>query len=80
MQVHQLIRDSSPGFDSQCSQKFIFDVAEISRRHWLQESGQMRENVDEADQVLAWTNKKYQLTAKEGPTVLRPKGEQRLLA
>ena len=52
MQIHQLIRDSSPGFDSQCSPKFIFDVAEIYRRHWLQESGQMLENVDDAHQVL----------------------------
>ena len=33
-------------------QQIIFDVAEIYRRHWLEESGQRLENVDRTHLVL----------------------------
>ena len=34
-------------------QQIIFDAAEIYRQHWLEESGQRLENVDQTHQVLA---------------------------
>ena len=47
--IHAISDDkiaSSSGFDSPCSPKISFDVAEIYHWRWLEESGQWLENDD----------------------------------
>ena len=63
---HTCFTPSSPGFESQQSRKF----SEVNQRHWLEESGQLLENVDQTHLFLA-SGQYYKKEAAKGLKLTR---------